>query len=105
MRQKCEEFLEKIRDKISDRVQIDIDAAQQAKAYINDKQKKVVGPEAQELLVDLSRIFCINLEFNTSATLSQTLGNSIYQFIQSRCALGACNSIAKKELFQQYKNF
>lgn len=105
VREKCEAFLAEIRENISGRVQIDLDAAQQAKHYIEDKLQKVISPEARAILVDLSRIFQLNLEVDTFAPLFQRPSNSIEQFIEVRCVFWSRNSISKKDIYQQYKNF
>ena len=100
---KCETFLDKIRTRLTDGIQKDIDAAQQAKLYIKDNLQRVSSYEAKNILLQLSKIFHVNIEIDCPELLFTSCEYSIRKFIESECDLGIHYSISKEDIYQKYK--
>lgn len=105
VQKKCEAFLDEVRTKLTDSIQKDIDAAQQAKLYIKDKLQSTSSFETRNMLLALSKIFHINIEIDCAALSPSSCEHSIRKFIESECDLGIHYSIAKEDIYQKYKEY
>lgn len=105
VQEKCEAFLENIKAKLADGIQMDIDAAQQTKIYIKDKLQRVSSYEAKNILVELSKIFHMNVEVACTELSFPSGEHSIRKFIESECDLGVDYSISKNHIYQKYKEY
>lgn len=103
VRNKCEDFLNEIRTRLTHSIQMDIDAVQQAKVYIKDKLHSVSSHEAKKTLLELSKIFHVNIEIECPELSFASCEYSIEKFIMAECDLGIHYSISKEELYQRYE--
>lgn len=102
VRNKCESFLDDVRTRLTDSIQKDIDAAQQARLYIKDKLQSVSSYETKNMLLELSKIFHVNIGVDCPASAFSSCEHSIRRFVESECDLGIHYSISKEGIYQKY---
>jgi hypothetical protein len=111
VRERCEAFLKKVKTQLVDSIQNDIDAAQQAKVFIEDRLKKSKGSEAKNILVELSKIFLmdiqtedIQIDFSKYSVLEYDQ-HVVREFVETECKLGENFYISKTKIYRKYKEF
>lgn len=105
VREKCEVFLEEIRKRLTDSIQKEIDAAQQAKLYIKDKLHSVSSYETKNTLLELAKIFHVHIEIDQPELSATSCEYSIREFIATDCIWGIHYSISKEDIYQKYREY